>query len=1058
MSAPQRGDRGGGRGGRGRGDSNRGGHSNRGDFSGSRGGSAPRGGGYSDRGGSSSRGDRGGGSFRGDRGGSFRGDRGGGSYRGDRGGGFQNRGRGGSGRGRGGFALPIHSGPPSNSIFLEGNVPQPNQEVQALEDSRVKHTAGKIIERFPGRPGHGTKGVSIVLRANYLHLKTAFETGKQEVPLYRYAVGTVGGERLSKPKMRLLVTNLIKDPLFAGRQVATDYAGIIVTTEKLDLGPTDRKQGKIEVIDPALPAFQGPDNAQAQEARSRRTKGYELSKTGEFSLADLVRALQAVQAGAWFGAQGDVVQLLNIVLSKVPNDTPNVYSLGQNKYYPGVGSPLMEQVDITGGLQALRGYYTSVRTSSNRILVILNVASAAFYKPGPLMDLVSEYIGGYSGQAPRAQDLVRAEAFIRMLRVETNYLKALDANGKPKKDAQGRPQTVPGFKSVVGLAPRPRNGDARTVTFSWTDPKNPQAAARNVSVFDYFKNQHGITLQHPDLPVLNVGTRSDPSYLPIELASVLPGQPVRRLLSGSQTEHMLRFAARAPRLNAESIAGTPGNGLKTMGFNGPAQVLNKFGIDIGKELITVPGRILPTPKVYYGNKELQAREGSWNLMNVKFSKPGSFGPWACVVINYNDQRGNALLPGGAQMQAAPVLDGEGILKALERHLGAYGVRMGPRLQTQDINIPRPNEQTRKVIDEKLKEVFTNAAKHKHKIELLFVILKEADKWLYSRIKFWGDVGLGVQSICSVGSKIQKPKGQDMYLGNLALKFNIKGGGVVHTQRDMYPLGNNDCMLVGIDVTHPSVGSAENSPSIAGVVASVDEQLSQWPGSLRSQRGREEMVQGLTEMMTERLELWRKHNNNLPRKIIIFRDGVSEGQYNLVLDRELPPIQEAFKKLYGDAKTWPDLVIIVVGKRHHTRFYPTDSRSMDQKSGNPMPGTVVDCGVTSHYLWDFFLQAHKGLQGTARPAHYVVLKDELNFGQNELESFVHKLCYNFNRATKAVSICPPAYYADLICERGRMYLYSILNENQGANSVAYNAQTAGWTQGVHSKLRDKTFYI
>ncbi|KAH0342200.1 Piwi-domain-containing protein, partial [Aureobasidium melanogenum] len=1034
MSAPQRGDRGGGRGGRGRGDSNRGGSSNRGDFSGGRGGSAPRGGDY--RGGSSSRGDRGGGTFRGDRGG--------GSYRGDRGGGFQgDRGRGGGGRGRGGFSLPFHSGPPSNTVFLEGNVPQPNQEVQAIEDERVKHTQGQ--------------GVSIVLRANYLHLKTAFETGKQEVPLFRYAVGTVGGERLSKPKMRLLVTNLIRDPLFAGRQVATDYASIIVTTKKLDLGPAHRKRGKIELIDPALPAFQGPDNAQAQEARSRRTKGYELSKTGEFSLADLVRALQAVQAGAWFGGQGDVIQLLNIVLSKVSNDTANVYSLGQNKYYPGLGSPLMEQVDITGGLQALRGYYASVRTSSNRILVNLNVTSAAFYKPGPLTDLVSECVGGYAGQAPRAQDLVRAEAFIRMLRVKTDYLKALDANGKPKKDAQGRPQTVPGFKSVVGLAPRPRNGDARTVTFSWTDPKNPQAAARNVSVFDYFKNQHGITLQHPDLPVLNVGTRSDPSYLPIELATVLPGQPVRRLLSGSQTEHMLRFAARAPRLNAESIAGTPGNGLKTMGFNGPAQVLNNFGIDIGKELITVPGRILPTPKVYYGNKELQAREGSWNLMNVKFSKPGSFGKWACVVVNYNDQRGNALLPKGAQMQNTNILDANGILSALEGHLVAYGVRMGPRLQTQDINIPRPNEQTRKAIDEKLKEVFNNAAKHK--IELLFVILKEADKWLYSRIKFWGDVGLGVQSICSVGSKIQKPKGQDMYLGNLALKFNIKGGGVVHTQRDMYPLGNNDCMLVGIDVTHPSAGSAENSPSIAGVVASVDEQLSQWPGSLRSQSGREEMVQGLTEMMIERLELWRKHNNNkLPGKIIIFRDGVSEGQYNLVLDRELPPIQQAFEKLYGDAEKWPRSAIIVVGKRHHTRFYPTDSKSMDQKSGNPMPGTVVDRGVTSHYLWDFFLQAHKGLQGTARPAHYVVLKDELNFGQNELESFVHKLCYNFNRATKAVSICPPAYYADLICERGRMYLYSILNENRDADAVAYNVQTAGWTHGVHSNLREKTFYV
>lgn len=565
----------------------------------------------------------------------------------------------------------------------------------------------------------------------------------------------------------------------------------------------------------------------------------------------------------------------------------------------------MERVDITGGLQALRGYYASVRTSSNRILVNLNVASAAFYKDGPLMGLVSEYVGGHGPLAP--QDVVRAEAFIRMLRVKTNYLRALDTKGAPKKDAHGQPQTVLSFKSIVGLVPRPRNGDARVVTFSWTDPKTPNSAARNISVFDFFRLQHGIVLRHPELPVLNVGTRSDPSYLPIELATVLPGQPVRRLLSGGQTEHMLRFAARAPRLNAESIAGTPGNGLKTMGFNGPAQVTNKFGFEVGQDLITVPGRILPTPKIYYENKELQAREGSWNLMGVKFSKPGSIGMWSCVTLNYDNQRGSALLPQGSQIQNINVLDAQGLLQALERHLRTYGFRMGERLPTRHIQIPRPNDQGRAEIDKKLDELFLKASSNK--VEFLFIILKEADKWLYSRIKFYGDVKHGVQTICSVGSKIQKPKGQDMYLGNLALKFNIKGGGVVHTQRDMYPLdGKNTCMLVGIDVTHPSPGSAEGSPSIAGVVASVDEQLSQWPGSLRSQRGKEEMVQGLTEMMIERLELWRKTNRNLPSKIIIFRDGVSEGQYNLVLDHELPPIQKAFEKLYGDSKKWPKVCV------------------------------------------------------------------------------------------------------------------------------------------------------
>ncbi|CAD0090701.1 unnamed protein product [Aureobasidium vineae] len=213
---------------------------------------------------------------------------------------------------------------------------------------------------------------------------------------------------------------------------------------------------------------------------------------------------------------------------------------------------------------------------------------------------------------------------------------------------------------------------------------------------------------------------------------------------------MLRFAARAPRLNAESIAGTPGNGLRTMGFNGPAQVVNNFGIEVSKELITVPGRILPTPKVYYGSKEMQAKEGSWNLIKVKFAKPGSIGKWACAVLDYTDARGNpdprgnALLPQGHQIQDMEVSDANGILTSLERHLNTYGVRMGTRLQTQDIPLPRPNEQSRKAIDKKLDETFFKAASHG--IELLFIILKEADKWLYSRIKYYGDVKHGIQEL------------------------------------------------------------------------------------------------------------------------------------------------------------------------------------------------------------------------------------------------------------------------------------------------------------------------
>lgn len=47
------------------------------------------------------------------------------------------------------------------------------------------------------------------------------------------------------------------------------------------------------------------------------------------------------------------------------------------------------------------------------------------------------------------------------------------------------------------------------------------------------------------------------------------------------------------------------------------------------------------------------------------------------------------------------------------------------------------------------------------------------------------------------------------------------------------------MMVGIDVTHPGPGSREGTPSIAAVVASVDDSFVQFPASLRIQESKKE---------------------------------------------------------------------------------------------------------------------------------------------------------------------------------------------------------------------------
>jgi eukaryotic translation initiation factor 2C len=62
-----------------------------------------------------------------------------------------------------------------------------------------------------------------------------------------------------------------------------------------------------------------------------------------------------------------------------------------------------------------------------------------------------------------------------------------------------------------------------------------------------------ITVQDPGLPVINVGSRQNPSYLPPDVCQVEPGQASGAKLTPYQTQQMIRFAVRKPAQNARPI-------------------------------------------------------------------------------------------------------------------------------------------------------------------------------------------------------------------------------------------------------------------------------------------------------------------------------------------------------------------------------------------------------------------------------------------------------------------------------------------------------------------------
>ena len=96
----------------------------------------------------------------------------------------------------------------------------------------------------------------------------------------------------------------------------------------------------------------------------------------------------------------------------------------------------------------------------------------------------------------------------------------------------------------------------------------------------------------------------------------------------------------------------------------------------------------------------------------------------------------------------------------------------------------------------------------------------------------------------------------------------------------------------------------------------------------------------------------------------------------------------------------------------------------------------------------------------------------------MQQGTHHASYLYARATKAVSLVPAAYYADLACERGRCYINDLLNAGDDKTSSAgttkgkgkakydreeerervYKAAEQTWGAGLHPLVKDSMFYI
>lgn len=180
-----------------------------------------------------------------------------------------------------------------------------------------------------------------------------------------------------------------------------------------------------------------------------------------------------------------------------------------------------------------------------------------------------------------------------------------------------------------------------------------------------------------------------------------------------------------------------------------------------------------------------------------------------------------------------------------------------------------------------------------------------------------------------------------------------------------------------------------------------------------------MIEDFENIIAEQLQYYQNKNKFFPEKLLYYRDGVSEGQFQEVMSVELSAMYRACQKVKPNYK--PKITMVVVQKRHHTRFFPGKSGIGDRRNNNVPAGTIVDTEIVHPNETQFYLVSHQSIQGVAKPTKYCVLHDDSNLKIDDLQTLTYNLCHLFTRCNRSVSYPAPTYYAHLVAARGKAYI-------------------------------------
>ncbi|XP_049686573.1 piwi-like protein 2 isoform X2 [Accipiter gentilis] len=537
-------------------------------------------------------------------------------------------------------------------------------------------------------------------------------------------------------------------------------------------------------------------------------------------------------------------------------------------------------------------------------------------------------------------------------------------------------------KQLVGnvVITRYNNRTYRIDDIDWN--KTPRdsftlASGEEITFVDYYSKAYGITISELDQPLLIHRPKEKRTPERKHLLDVILLVPELTFMTGvpeirkdsRMVKDVMREMLQSPSQHYTRLT----NLLRRIKDSPEAsQELMRWGLTLDPDIHRTQGRVLPAERINMRHSSFIPTEDlSWNR---EVTREASI---SAIAMNY------WLLVYPKRLQDLA----KNLVATMESVCGPIGMRVSrPALvELKDDRIETYAKTIRTVLDSE------------DKVQLLLCIISSSREDLYGAIKKLCCVQSPVPSQVINAQTLAGQLGKmRSVVQKVLLQLNCKLGGELWGVD--IPLKH--LMVIGMDVYH---GRSKGMRSVIGFVASMNHILTKWYSRVVFQMPHQEIADSLRLCLADALQHFHEMNHCLPKKIVVYRDGVSDSQLNTVLKYEIPQMQKCFDTFEN---YHPSMVVMVVQKQISTNFYTLTAEQFT----SPPPGTVIDHTVTSLDWQDFFLLAHRSRQGCSIPTRYVCVLNTANLSCEHLQRLTFKLCHLYWNWPGTVRVPAPCKYA------------------------------------------------